>query len=151
MQLGSGTYDLEPGITYSGHQNLLGWGAQYKATLPMGSNDENYTLGDSHQLTGWGSYRVSDWASASLRLTYLNQDAIDGSDPQITAPVTTANPANYGGERLDLGIGVNLVGQSGAVAGHRLAMEYTVPIEQDVNGVQMEMQSMLTIGYQYAF
>lgn len=147
MQLGSGTYDLEPGITYLGSLDQLGWGAQYKATIRLSENDEDYTLGDISMLTGWGSYRFANWISASLRLTLHDVDRIDGSDPLIMAPVQTANPENYGGERIDFGVGINTVTH----AGHRFAVEYETPIEQDVNGVQMEMKSMLTLGYQYAF
>ncbi len=151
MQLGSGTYDWVPGVTYNGKHDRIAWGAQYMATLRTGSNDEGYSYGDVHKITGWGAYRMADWISGSLRLSWRDQDSIDGMDSQIMAPVQTANPDNYGGQRLDLGVGVNIVGQSGALKGHRLALEYEVPLEQDVNGIQMEMQSMLTLGYQYAF
>jgi hypothetical protein len=151
MQLGSGTYDLMPGITYTGHRDQLGWGGQYIATLRLGENDENYTLGDKHQLTAWGSYRITDSASISLRVSYLDESDIDGADILVSAPVITANPANYGGERVDLGIGLNLVGQQGIIRGHRLALEYLSTIDQNANGVQMEMQAMLTLGYQYAY
>lgn len=151
MQLGSGTWDLEPGITYNGYRGIYAWGAQYRATLRLGENSEDYTLGDRHQFTAWGSARAADWLSMSLRLTYSHQDDISGRDPLISAPVTTANPDSYGGERVDLGIGVNLAGQGGALRGHRLALEYELPVSQNVNGVQMEMKSMLTLGYQYAF
>ena len=151
MQLGSGTWDLEPGVTYSGHRARVGWGAQYGVTVRLGENDEDYTLGDEQRLTGWTSYRWADWISTSVRFTYTDRDSIDGRDPRIAAPVTTANPDNYGGERFDAGIGVNLVGQEGGIRGHRLALEYQWTLDQDVDGVQMEMQSMLTAGYQYAF
>lgn len=151
MQLGSGTYDLQPGITYNGYQGQWAWGSQYLASLRLGENDEDYSLGDKHELNAWGSYRYRDGISASLRLNYQYQDEIDGADPKIHAPVQGANPDNYGGETLNLALGVNLVGQSGLIRGHRLAIEYQAPIYQDVNGVQMDMQSMLTLGYQYAF
>ena len=147
MQLGSGTFDLEPGITYYGNSGLLGWGAQAKTVFRLGENDEDYTLGDAFQISGWGSYRLANWLSGSLRLSYVDQDSIDGNDSAIRAPVTTANPDNYGGERLDIAIGFNAVNHTG----HRFAFEYTAPIEQDVNGVQMEMQSMWTLGYQFTF
>ncbi len=151
MQLGSGTYDLEPGITYTGNQNRLGWGAQYIATIRLSENDEDYTLGDVHKLTGWGSYRLQDGFSVSLRFTYRDEDSIDGADLAITAPVTTANPDNFGGERMDLGFGLNWVAQQGALRGNRLALEYETTIDQDANGVQMEMQDMITLGWQLAF
>lgn len=151
MQLGSGTFDLEPGITYNGYDGPIAWGAQYRASLRLGENSEDYRLGNRHKVSAWSSVRPLSWLSTSLRLSYSHEDAIDGNDPRITAPVSTANPDNYGGERVDVGLGVNIVGQSGMLRGHRLALEYEVPISQKVNGVQMEMESMLTVGYQYAF
>lgn len=151
MQLGSGTYDLLPGLTYAGKSGHWGWGAQYSATLRLDENDEDYSLGDRHQLTGWTSYRLQPGLSVSLRLLYLDEDSIDGRDPAIGAPVTTANPDNYGGERLDAALGVNWVGQRGALRGQRLALEYQATLDQDANGVQMEMQDMLTVGWQYAY
>ena len=52
MQLGSGTFDLMPGATYKGQSDRIGWGAQYLATIRLGDNDEGYTLGDVHRITG---------------------------------------------------------------------------------------------------
>lgn len=147
MQLGSGTFDIEPGITYYANHQKLGWGVQAKAVFRLGENDENYTLGNVLNLNCWASYRLADFLSGSLRLTYSDTDSIDGNDTNIAAPVQTANPDNYGGKRLDASVGVNTVNSGG----HRIAFEYTVPVQQDVNGVQMEMQSMWTLGYQYAF
>lgn len=151
MQLGSGTFDLEPGFTYKGKQGHLGWGAQYLATIRLGENSKNYTLGDAHKLSLWGNYRLLDGLSVSLRLTRRDEDRIDGDDEQITAPVTTANPASYGGRRTDLGLGVNWVGQAGPMRGQRLALEFEHTIDQYAHGVQLEMQDMLTLGWQYAF
>ena len=151
MQLGSGTYDLEPGITYNGRDGRLSWGSQYKAVVRLGENDEDYTLGDRHEVTGWGAYRVLPWMSTSLRLAARTEDAIDGQDPQIVAPVQTADPANYGGDFVDLALGANLVGRSGAISGQRLGAELSRPIHQDYNGVQMEMDWMFTLAYQYSW
>lgn len=147
MQLGSGTYDIEPGLTYLGHQHNWAWGAQLKAVVRLGTNDESYTLGNKTMITGWTSYQFNSNISGSLRITYHDSQAIDGLDPQIAAPVQTANPDNYGGERLDIGFGMNFLARSG----HRLALEYEHTVDQDANGVQMEMQNMLTLGYQLAF
>lgn len=152
MQLGSGTYDFEPGMTYNGYYQNISWGAQLKHLVRLGGdNDEGYKLGDKTSLSAWAAYKISHLLSTSLRLSYSSASEIEGFDSNIKAPVQTANPDNYGGERLDLGVGVNLAGQSGAFAGHRIAIEYVKTIDQDVNGVQMKMQDMLTVGYQYAF
>ena len=151
MQLGSGTYDLEPGVTYNGRDGHLSWGGQYKAVVRLGENDEDYTLGDKHQVTGWGAYRVLPWMSTSLRLTARTEGSIDGQDPKIAAPVQTTDPSNYGGDFVDVAIGANLVGQSGAIRGQRLGAELSTPIYEDYNGVQMEMDWMFTLAYQYSW
>lgn len=76
---------------------------------------------------------------------------IDGREAAIIAPVQTADPNNYGGERLDLTFGLNLVGQSGMWHGQRVAIEGGIPVMQDLNGPQMEMDYTLTAGWQDAF
>ncbi|MFT6051859.1 MAG: hypothetical protein ACI9B9_001502 [Halioglobus sp.] len=148
MQLGSGTYDLEPGLTWK-HQisQHWQWGAQARYLARLEDNDEDYNLGDRFSLANWVSYRLNKNVSTSLRITYTDQDNIDGLDQAIMAPVQTADPDNYGGERWDLGFGVNFI----LPGDHRIALEYETTIDQDVNGVQLEMQDMLTLGYQLAF
>ena len=42
MQLGSGTFDLLPGLTYLGQAGKLGWGAEAMATLRLGENSNDY-------------------------------------------------------------------------------------------------------------
>ncbi len=151
MQLGTGTFDFEPGLTYTGKRNQWAWGAQYKAMIRLSENSQDYTFGDAHQISSWASYSYSPSISFSARLTGKTVDGIDGQDDNITAPVQTANPNNQGGDYVNLGFGFNSVFQEGWLRGHRIALEYSMPIMQDVNGIQLEMENMLTFGYQYAF
>ena len=151
MQLGSGTYDLLPGVTYSGKHDRWGWGAQYSGTVRIGDNDANYALGDQHEVTAWGSYLWTSALSTSLRLKGRTIGKIDGMDARVTAPVQTADPNAQGGERIDLSIGMNLAGQSGILRGHRLAFEIGTPIYQDLNGPQLETDVFFMIGWQFAF
>ena len=39
MQLGSGTVDLLPGVTYNGRADKVRWGAQYAGTIRTGSDN----------------------------------------------------------------------------------------------------------------
>ncbi len=151
MQLGSGTFDLMPGVTYKGRSGSFGWGAQYMGTIRLGDNDEGYSLGDVHQATGWASYSWHPAVSASFRLTGRTQDSIDGIDPRIVAPVQTADPAFQGGDRVDLGFGLNFSGQSGTMRGLRAAVEFGLPVHQDLNGPQMKADWSLTAGVRYMF
>ncbi len=151
MQIGTGTWDLLPGITYTARMGDVTWGAQYRAELRLeDENDEGYAWGDKHMVTGWVAYQFAPWISASFRANYTWQDEIDGADPMIGGPVQTAHPEFYGGERLDLIGGVNLVGQTGWLRGHRLAFEVGAPVYQDLNGPQMETDWTFMVGWQKA-
>ncbi len=151
MQLGSGTFDLQPGVTYTGFSDQFSWGAQYLGTFRTGTNDEGYTLGDKHEATAWAQWGPAAWIAGSARVAYRNQDVIDGIDPAIMAPVQTANPDFQGGDRIDVGVGLNFAGQRGAIKGHRLAVEILFPVYQDLNGPQLETDWTLTVGWQKAF
>lgn len=152
MQLGSGTFDLLPGITYTGESKSVGWGAQYSAVIRLeDENHEDYSLGDEHRFTAWGSYLWKPWISTSIRIAGQTIDEISGQNPDIVAPVQTADPDNQGGERVDLLLGMNLIGQEGVIAGHRLAFEFGAPIYQHLNGPQLESDWTFTVGYQKAF
>lgn len=152
MQLGTGTYDLLPGLTYSGFHRDWNWGAQYRAEIRLeDENDEGYAWGDRHQLTAWASYQWEPWVSTSVRLTGWTQDEIDGNDPNIRAPVQTANPENFGGDVMEAGLGVNFIIPRGRLVDHRLAFEITVPLYRDLNGPQLETDWAATVGWQYAF
>ncbi|MBQ77878.1 MAG: alpha-amylase [Cellvibrionales bacterium] len=151
MQLGSGTYDLEPGITYNGKNDFLKWGGQIKGVFHLSDNDEGYTLGDQVTASSWASYRVNPWLATAIRLTYTYTKNIDGTDGSIDANMSPpARRNNYGGDRFDVSIGITLLGTKPEHRGHQIGIEYTTTIDQEANGIQMEMQDMLNIGYQYA-
>lgn len=151
MQIGSGTFDLLPGVTYRGRQGDLGWGAQYFGTVRLDDNDEDYKLGNEHRLTAWGSYAWARWISTSFRVTGRTLGDIDGIDPKIVGPVQTADPDFQGGERIDLALGINLAGQDGLLRGTRFGVEVAVPVHQDLNGPQMEGDWMVTVGLKRMF
>lgn len=147
MQLGSGSHQAKLGLTYTGLTGKMSWGSQINYTSPVEDNDEGYRVGNKIYLTSWAAYELSDQISGSVRLSYKNTEQIEGADSMIRAPVTTANPDNYGVNSLDIGIGINSI----LFNRHRIALEYQVPINFSVRGVQMDMDSMITLGYQLAF
>ncbi|WP_281019306.1 MULTISPECIES: transporter [unclassified Minwuia] len=151
MQLGTGTFDLMPGITYTGTDGDLGWGGQLAARIHPYRNSQGYAYGDRLRLDVWASRQWAPWASTSLRIGAQSEGQIEGIDNRIAVPNQTADPDNYGGERLDVSLGVNLVAQRGDLRGLRLAMEATVPVYQNLNGPQMDTDLILTLGLQYAW
>ena len=151
MQTGTGSWDLEPALTYKGRRGRVGFGVQVQASLRMEKNKAGYSLGDVVEASAWASYRPAQWISLSGRVKARTTGRVDGIDPLIAGPVQTANPAFQGGNRVDLIGGVNLVSTHGALAGHRLGIEIGAPVHQDLNGPQLAGDWFLTLGWQKAF
>jgi len=154
MQLGSGTFDLLPGITYLGQYCNLSWGSQVSGVIRLGENDRDYTLGNALDTTAWGAWDWYNWISTSARLDWQFWGNIDGADPALNpALVPTADPDLRGGNRLDLLFGLNFLVDRGPrfIKGQRLAIEMGFPIYQDLDGPQLGTDFILTAGWQYAF
>ncbi len=151
MQLGSGTWDLEPGITYRDQNDTFGWGAQLRGTVRLGTNDEGYSYGDSIKATAWVAKSLTPGVAFSGRLEAETLGRIDGIDPNIAGPVQTANPDFSGGERITALAGVNFAATGGPLKGWRMGVEGGIPLIQDLNGPQMPTDFTLTLGLQKSF
>ncbi len=152
MQMGSGTWDLLPSLTYVGQAGDFGWGGQYTANVRTGENSEGYTLGDKHAFTGWGAYRINDWLSTNFSLKAERVGKIRGQDSQIVAPVQTADPDNYGGQFLDMELGLDISPKilSDKLPGN-ISLKFGAPLHQDVNGLQMRRGISAGIGFSLSF
>lgn len=148
MQLGSGTIDLNPGLTYTGESENWSWGGQLLGTIRVGSNKRGYTLGNEGEFSIWGARRFNEHASSSLRLNGKTWGNISGSDPALNPLlIPTADPNLRAGSRLDALLGLNsLLGD-----GNRLSIEAGVPIAQSLDGPQLKTKYVVTAGWQYSF
>ncbi|NOQ14016.1 MAG: hypothetical protein GQ583_05985, partial [Methyloprofundus sp.] len=153
MQLGSGTWDFLPNLTYTGEYNDWSWGAQIKGEVRMqDENESGYRLGNELQTSVWGSYKITDWLSGSIRGVYSTQGAIKGDFNTYSGRVGPMDfPANHGGHFGDIGFGVNASIPSGDLVGNSFAFEWLQPIVDNVNGYQIERQGALTASWSYAF
>lgn len=157
MQLGSGTIDLRPGLTWLGQNEDWSWGAQSVATLRLGRNRHNYSLGDQIEASTWISRRINSWVSSSVRLRGLAWGNIDGRDPRLPTvgplgfPVETMDPNRRGGTRMDILFGANIQIGSGWLKGHRIGLEAGMPLLQYLDGPQLQTDWTMTAGWQYAF
>ncbi len=152
MQLGSGTYDLSPGITYIGQTENWGWAAEFIPTIRPGRNSNGYRLGNRYDLGARLIRRLTDWLSTSLRLDGQIWENIHGADPDLDRTlVPTADPDRRAGKRVDLLLGFDLYAPKGKLKGHRLAIEGGLPIYQWLDGPQLETDWRLSVGWQWVF
>jgi hypothetical protein len=112
-------------------------------------DEKDWNFGDEFEYNLWFQGAFTQNISYSLRLNYKDQDSIDGRDISIMAPVQTSNPNNYGGEVLNLGIGLNMVfNLFGGMHKDRFSIEILKPIDQNKNDLQMKDNLTIQIGFQ---
>jgi hypothetical protein len=153
MQLGSGTWDFKPSLTYTGLKNPWSWGSQLSGTVRLeDKNSSGYKLGDVFQSTVWGSYSLLEGLSASVRGLYTQEGSIEG---EFTGTFHKLGPtdytSNYGGRFWDVGLGLAAVIPRGSFKGNRFAFEWLQPVKDDVNGYQLERKGFLTVSWSLDF
>ena len=151
MQTGSGSYDFKPAITFNKHFENYSFGGQISAVVRLNDNESDYRLGDIFTVQSWISKGISPTVSASLRLKGTSEEKIDGRDTLIDKPIQSADPNFYGGQRLNLGIGLNFAPKSGPLAQKRVDFEVVGPIYENLNGPQMSQDWSLIIGFKTGF
>lgn len=145
MQLGSGTFDLLPGVTWLLQQRAWSFGAQAIGTFRIDENDRGHGLGHRFEDTAWAARRLGDSLSASLRVVGGRRGNAHGADAaQDPMVVPTADPDRIGGKRIDVLAGLNLRPGS---SGHRFAPELGAPVFQGLEGSQLETDLVTTLGW----
>lgn len=150
MQVGSGTFDLLPGLTWLGQKGAqLSWGVQANATIRLGDNDNEYRLGNKYGGTLWAGRNLSRNWSASIRGEATYTENIDGTDSMLATPATfvpTADPELRGGTVIEVGPSLNFYVPR--LSAFRLAAEAMFPVYQDLDGPQLERDWTLILGAQ---
>ncbi len=165
MQLGSGTWDFKPALTYTGEADKFSWGTQATATIRLEDrNDSGFSFGDIFQGSVWGGYEWTNWLATTVRGVYTSQGKIQGAYPASTEidPLTGLPfvpqhigpfdfPGNYGGQFVDLGLGINVTVPSGAFQGNILKFEWLQPVHTDYNGYQLDRDYALNFTWSVGF
>jgi hypothetical protein len=144
MQLGSGTWDLLPGINYLYQNNRIAFSSQITSFIHKGYSSVGYKLGDEATFNNWFSVQWSKKFSSSVRLEGSSFAFIHGQDPSLYNGYEPAtNPANYGGQRISSFVGTNFYFRNGIFKNNKIGAEYGMPFYQNLNGPQMKIKSSL--------
>ena len=147
MQIGDGATSTISALTHVAALDSRVYGWQFRSQNAVRASTWNF--GSVVSLTGWIQQELARRTSISFRFTHQRRDVIQGRNTAISAPVQTANPANYGGHVSEVGIGLNQV-LSIFPGAHsdRIGIELLYPVQQNLNGPQMKSGLTFQIGYQ---
>lgn len=153
MQPGSGTWDIEPSVTLTGRTGTIGWGAQ--AAYRWRTEEHNasgFSFGDKARATGWVSTLLGRDLGATVRLEYVHEGQVLG---HYNGPHNHSSPPdrqeNYGGDVVAAGLGLNWLLPVGGASKPQLSGEFSVPLYQDLNGIQAPQDWRFTLGLSQTF
>jgi hypothetical protein len=153
MQLGSGTFDLLPGVTYLGDAGRWEWGAQTIETVRLGRNGSGYRFGNVYWANAWGAYGVCEWFAPYLRAEGRVWGNVHGADPAYgPVPATAeARPDKQAGQRANAFLGFDIYIPKGVFMGSRFTVEAGVPFYQELTGPQLGLSWTINAGWTYTF
>jgi hypothetical protein len=151
MQLGSGTFELRPALTFNmlSDSALWNFGAQASGVYHIASH-HGYSRGDNFKFMGWVQ-RALGPAATWLRLVFNDTGRISGRDPEIdemqaVASAPDGDPNNYGGQRIDAALGVAV-----KIGPFSFGVEGGLPLYENLNGLQLKTSWFLNSGFQTMF
>ncbi|MCG8588142.1 MAG: transporter [Proteobacteria bacterium] len=150
MQLGSGSYDFLPALTYLGRYQTLSWGGQMSGVYRMTTNRKGYRRRNGYDLSVWFAHRFDARWSASVRMAYRNWNNVRNDDNALDGAFDpSADARRQAGQRVDLGPGVqvSIPGMPKA----RLLVEALWPVFRDLDGPQLETDWTVQAGWKWGF
>ena len=156
MQTGTGSFSIDPDVTYARKYGTFYWGANAGADLKLNYNSLGYKDGNIYHAAAWAGYQFLPFLSGTLRAEDIQADMISGSDHVINNAVyqqndPTTKTSNYGGTWMNVYVGVNFYLMKPVLEHFRIMAEYGMPVYQNLNGTQMSLKSNLLTGLQYSF
>ncbi|WP_419194545.1 transporter [Novipirellula herctigrandis] len=147
MRLGSGTFNMRPGITFKRYYDWYSWGMQFQTDLPIGHNYRGYRVGEEYRFNSWNSILLTDNLSVSMRGEHLWRTAFDGKDPEANGTMISTNVEQFrGGYWYSLGFGAQYLWGS-----HYFNAEIVPTIAQEVDGVQLETDYAIIASWSRTF
>lgn len=145
MQIGSGTFDLAPSLSFVGAESRLSWGGELRAKIRLGENDRDYRLGNRFSIAGWLKTKPRPWLEPSVKLGFHTWGRIHGEDKELKVPVppefpfpaAVTDPSKFGGDKLVATLGVSFSAPDDHMLEHQsLQLDWGGPVYQSLNGPQ---------------
>ena len=116
------------------------------------TRSSGFALGDKARATGWVSTLLGSELGATARLEYVHEGKVLGhynGAHNHTAPADRQE--NYGGDVVTAGFGLNWLLPVAGASKPQLSGELSVPLYQDLNGIQAPQDWRFTLGVSQAF
>ena len=152
MQLGTGTFDLLPGVTWMTHSDPWTLGLQGLGRIHLGDNGEGWARSNEGEVSAWAARSLTDATAASLRLRGVYWGDVHGRDDELDA---TRNPledrTRQGGERIDAIGGFHWQLGDGLQDVRSLGLEVGVPVAEWLDGPGISTRAWAVLAWRISF
>ncbi|MDF1837676.1 MAG: transporter [Planctomycetota bacterium] len=151
LQLGSGTFDLLPGVLIESQRGDMQWGARASGRIHLQSaHDEAWFRSNSGRVDLWVGTEVGEDVRGTLRAQADWWGDLHGADPdlvQLRNPLE--DPLRQGGSRVTLfgGLGKDLDKNGN----NHLGIEVGFPVEEWLDGPALSQDWTAVIGWRLRF
>ena len=148
LQLGGGTYAINPGFTWTHWSRRWSFGTSAHASIPLGRNDQGWSRGDELRVNSWVSRRIDPFRSVVIGAEYRQENSVQGRDSNMDEAFDPSfDPAFTGNKALYLDFGLHMIAESD----NRLAFEIGFPVWQETEGPQVEEDYHFSVAWWISF
>lgn len=152
MQLGSGTFDILPGLSYSIQKNKWASGLQWNNAIRFYNNSHNYHLGNESVLHLWGAYSWLNLISSSVHFEVNSTGKIKGKDAQLYEfNEPSAHTKNYGGRFMQTYIGSSFISKNKILSHFKISAEYGFQLFYYYNGIESPLKNSINTSISYTY
>ncbi len=152
MQMGSGTFDILPGLSYSVQKNKWASGMQWNNSIRFHHNSNQYHLGNESVIHLWGAYSWLNCISSSIHFEANYIGKINGYDAtlyEFNEPL--ANEKNYGGRFMQTYIGSSFISKNKTLSHFKISAEYGFQLFYYYNGIQSPLKNIINTSISYTY
>ena len=151
LHTGDGYFSSLIGFTILFQAKKFSGGLQAIYRSPLHMNSKNYKLGNYLDFNYWVSYLLAKNISISYRQNYITKGPISGVDENLNIKdMILNNSSNYGHTILDNALGLNFSFSNRNLRNSRFSLEYSFPIYQSFNGLQVGNISNFNLSLQFS-
>ncbi len=152
MQPGNGHCSFIVGATYNSFFERSSFGMQLSTNQAMGNNKFGYHMGKEWQAHVWSLLKVCRFFDFSARAEGVYTGAIQGVNRLLEShSEPSADTRNYGGTSLTVYPGFRMGNAKGPLTFFSFAMEYSIPLLNMRNGIQLDLNRQALISIDYHF
>lgn len=148
LQLGTGTVDLYPGITFLRMHDNWTFGARSEARVHLRRNSDDWAVSDSLQADAWASKTLTEDLVGDVRLQANWWGDYHGSAPELNRARSPLEDASrQGGSLVQIVLGLAVDFSDSYAGRNRLGIEIGVPIDEWVDGPGLSRRTSLLLSW----